>query len=154
MHGSTSSPFLPSTSGGSGRAGCCLHGVIAISAAMRQEIEIPRDCNQWNMKAGVTWPRSGALEPICTRHHWRPQGGPPGPWPHLWLLKVGPYCHLAPLWHEREKTKKISWNSRSSRVPDFHVFEGEIPEIFSDSENLMGFEFVARPYWTLEALVV
>ena len=32
-------------------------------------------------------------------------------WPHLW--------------HEREKIKKISWHSRSSRVPDFHVFEGE-----------------------------
>ena len=38
-------------------------------------------------------------------------------------------------------------------MPDFHVFEGEIPKIFSDSEKLMGFEFVTRRYWTLEALV-
>ena len=38
-------------------------------------------------------------------------------------------------------------------MPDFHVFEGEIPKKFSDSENLMGFEFVTRRYWTLEALV-
>ena len=36
-------------------------------------------------------------------------------WPHLW--------------REREKIKNISWHSRSSRVPDFHVFEGEIPRI-------------------------
>ena len=38
-------------------------------------------------------------------------------------------------------------------MPDFHVFEGEIPKNFSDSENLMGFEFVTRQYWTLEVLV-
>ena len=38
-------------------------------------------------------------------------------------------------------------------MPDFHVFECEIPKIVSDSENLMGFEFVARRYWTLEALM-
>ena len=38
-------------------------------------------------------------------------------------------------------------------MADFHVLEGEIPKIFSDSKNLKGFEFVTRLYWTLEALV-
>ena len=38
-------------------------------------------------------------------------------------------------------------------MPDFHVFEDEISKNFSDSENLMGLEFVTRRYWTLEALV-
>ena len=38
-------------------------------------------------------------------------------------------------------------------MPDFHVFEGEIPKIFSDFVNLMEFELVTRRYWTLEALV-
>ena len=38
-------------------------------------------------------------------------------------------------------------------MPDFHVFEGEISKKFSDSQNLMEFEFVTRRYWTLEALV-
>ena len=34
------------------------------------------------------------------------RGRPPGPWPHLWLMKVGPYCHFAPPLTWKGKDKK------------------------------------------------